>query len=118
MTALALDPLPASLVARLSEEQLQFVREATRGQRLAALAAALALPEPEALTALAAAAALDIASNLETDPDAAASSPPASSTTTRSSRSNSAPPPKIRTLNSRPLTFNRSIWPPLGRPMP
>ena len=70
MTALALDPLPASLVARLSEEQLQFVREATRGQRLAALAAALALPEPEALSALAAAATLDIASNLETDPDA------------------------------------------------
>ena len=70
MTALALDPLPASLVARLTEEQLQSVREAARGQRLAALAAALALPEPEALTALAAAATLDIASNLETDPDA------------------------------------------------
>ena len=70
MTALASDPLPASLVARLTEEQLQSVREATRGQRLTALAAALALPEPEALTALAAAAGLDIASNLETDPDA------------------------------------------------
>jgi type II secretory ATPase GspE/PulE/Tfp pilus assembly ATPase PilB-like protein len=70
MTALAPDPLPASLVARLTEEQLQAVREAARGQRLAALAGALALPEPEALTALAAAAGLDIASNLETDPDA------------------------------------------------
>jgi general secretion pathway protein E len=70
MTALAPDPLPASLVARLTEEQLQSVREATRGQRLTALAAALALPEPEALSTLAAAAGLDIASNLETDPDA------------------------------------------------
>jgi type II secretory ATPase GspE/PulE/Tfp pilus assembly ATPase PilB-like protein len=70
MTALAPDPLPASLVARLNDEQLQSVREAARGQRLAALAAALALPEPEALAALAAAAHLDIASNLETDPEA------------------------------------------------
>ena len=70
MTALAPDPLPASLVARLNEEQLQSVREAARGQRLAALAAALALPEPEALLAVSAAAGLDIASNLETDPDA------------------------------------------------
>ena len=70
MTALAPDPLPASLVSRLNEEQLQSVREAARGQRLAALAAALALPEPEVLAALADAARLDIASNLETDPEA------------------------------------------------
>jgi general secretion pathway protein E len=70
MTALAPDPLPASLAARLTEEQLQAVREASRELRLAALAAALALPEPETLTALAGAAHLDIASNLETDPDA------------------------------------------------
>jgi general secretion pathway protein E len=70
MTALAPDPLPASLAARLTEEQLQTVREASRELRLAALAAALALPEPETLTTLADAAQLDIASNLETDPDA------------------------------------------------
>jgi type II secretory ATPase GspE/PulE/Tfp pilus assembly ATPase PilB-like protein len=70
MIALASDTLPASLAARLTEEQLQSVREAARGQRLAALAAALTLPEPETLTAVAQAAGLDIASNLETDPAA------------------------------------------------
>jgi type II secretory ATPase GspE/PulE/Tfp pilus assembly ATPase PilB-like protein len=70
MIALASDTLPAVLAARLTEEQLQSVREAARGQRLAALAAALALPEPETLTAVAQAAGLDIASNLETDPAA------------------------------------------------
>jgi type II secretory ATPase GspE/PulE/Tfp pilus assembly ATPase PilB-like protein len=70
MTALAPDPLPASFATRLTDEQLQTVREAARGLRLAALATALAQPEPETLTALAAAASLGIASNLETDPDA------------------------------------------------
>ena len=70
MIALASDTLPAVLAARLTEEQLQSVREAARGQRLAALAAALTLPEPETLTAVAQAADLDIASNLETDPAA------------------------------------------------
>ena len=70
MIALASDTLPAVLAARLTEEQLQSVREAARGQRLAALAAALALPEPETLTAVAQAAGIDIASNLETDPAA------------------------------------------------
>jgi len=70
MIALASDTLPAVLAARLTEEQLQSVREAARGQRLAALAAALALPEPETLTAVAQATGLDIASNLETDPAA------------------------------------------------
>ena len=70
MIALASDTLPAVLAARLTEEQLQSVREAARGQRLAALAAALTLPEPETLTAVAQAAGLDIASNLETDPAA------------------------------------------------
>ena len=62
--------MPAVLAARLTEEQLQSVREAARGQRLAALAAALTQPEPETLTAVAQAAGLDIASNLETDPAA------------------------------------------------
>jgi general secretion pathway protein E len=70
MIALASDSLPAVLAARLTEEQLLTVREAARGQRLAALAAALALPEPETLSAVAQAAGLDIASNLETDPAA------------------------------------------------
>jgi general secretion pathway protein E len=70
MIALASDTLPAVLAARLTEEQLQSVREAARGQRLAALAAALTQPEPETLTAVAQAAGLDIASNLETDPAA------------------------------------------------
>ena len=70
MIALASDSFPAVLAARLTEEQLQSVREAARGQRLAALAAALTLPEPETLTAVAQAAGLDIASNLETDPAA------------------------------------------------
>ncbi len=70
MIALASDTLPAVLAARLTEEHLQSVREAARGQRLAALAAALTLPEPETLTAVAQAAGLDIASNLETDPAA------------------------------------------------
>jgi type II secretory ATPase GspE/PulE/Tfp pilus assembly ATPase PilB-like protein len=70
MIALASDTLPAVLAARLTEEQLQSVREAARGQRLAALATALALPEPETLTAVAQATGLDIASNLETDPAA------------------------------------------------
>ena len=70
MIALASDSLPAVLAARLTEEQLQSVREAARGQRLAALAAALTQPEPETLIAVAQAAGLDIASNLETDPAA------------------------------------------------
>ena len=70
MIALASEFLPAVLAARLTEEQLQSVREAARGQRLAALAAALTIPEPEALNAVAQAAGLDIASNLETDPAA------------------------------------------------
>ena len=70
MIALASDSLPTALAARLTEAQLQAVREAARGQRLAALAAALALPEPEALSTIAAATGLDIASNLETDPAA------------------------------------------------
>jgi len=70
MIALASDSLPAVIAARLTEEQLQSVRDAARGQRLAALAAALTLPEPETLNAVAQEAGLDIASNLETDPAA------------------------------------------------
>jgi general secretion pathway protein E len=64
------DALPMALAARLSEEQRQAVGDAPRGGRLAVLAAALGLAEGDALAALAAAANLDIALNLETDPDA------------------------------------------------
>ena len=67
MIATAPASLPDSLAARLSDEQRQAVAESSREKRLATLAAALKLAEPEALTALAAAAGLDIASNLEPD---------------------------------------------------
>src|SRR5687767_13770863 len=70
MTTLESDSLPASLAGLLTEEQRQTVLESPREKRLEALAAALARPESEVLTKLAAAANLDVASNLETDPDA------------------------------------------------
>ena len=71
MTALdQVQQLPAALASRLSEEQRQAVIEAPREKRLEALAAGLARPEAEVLEHLAAAAGLDVASNLETDPDA------------------------------------------------
>src|SRR5687768_18494433 len=62
--------LPPSLAGTLTDEQRQAVIEAPREKRLEALAAALARPEAEVLNKLAAAASLDVASNLETDPDA------------------------------------------------
>src|ERR1039458_4323943 len=64
------DALPLTLAARLNDEQRQAVSDAPRGGRLAVLAAALGMPEGDALAALAAAANLDVALNLETDPDA------------------------------------------------
>jgi type II secretory ATPase GspE/PulE/Tfp pilus assembly ATPase PilB-like protein len=70
MTVLEQETLPASLAGLLTDEQRQSIIEAPREKRLEALAAALARPEPEVLTKLAAAANLDVASNLETDPDA------------------------------------------------
>ncbi|HUR58196.1 MAG TPA: GspE/PulE family protein [Opitutaceae bacterium] len=70
MTVLEQETLPASLATALTDEQRQSIIEAPREKRLEALAAALGRPEPEVLTKLAAAANLDIASNLETDPDA------------------------------------------------
>src|ERR1700722_5677575 len=66
----ALDFLPESIATRLREEQRQAVLEAPRGERLAALAAALGMGEDEVLPQLAKAAHLDIATNLETDPGA------------------------------------------------
>src|ERR1051326_5720696 len=70
MTTFDQETLPASLAALLNDEQRQAVIEATREKRLETLAAALARPEPEVLAKLAAAVGLDIASNLETDPEA------------------------------------------------
>jgi general secretion pathway protein E len=70
MTVSESETLPASLARLLTEEQLQAVVEAPREKRLETLAAALGRPESEVLTKLAAAANLDVASNLETDPDA------------------------------------------------
>ncbi|MGA2017357.1 MAG: GspE/PulE family protein [Opitutaceae bacterium] len=64
------DSLPQALASRLTDEQRQAILEAPRGSRLAALVAALGAEENEALSALAKAAGLDIASNLETDPGA------------------------------------------------
>src|SRR5688572_8732388 len=70
MTVLEQETLPASLAGLLTEEQRQSIIEAPREKRLEALAAALSRPETEVLTKLASAANLDVASNLETDPDA------------------------------------------------
>jgi general secretion pathway protein E len=70
MTTLESEILPPSLGTLLTDEQRLAILEAPREKRLEALAAALARPESEVLTKLAAAARLDIASNLETDPDA------------------------------------------------
>jgi general secretion pathway protein E len=62
--------LPASLAERISDAQRQAIVETPRGQRLKLLADALALDEPKALAALAAAAGIDVASNLEADANA------------------------------------------------
>jgi len=70
MPALLEDSLPASLAARLTDDQRQAVGDAPRGERLAALANALHLGEGDAIAALAAAAGLDVALNLEPDPHA------------------------------------------------
>jgi general secretion pathway protein E len=70
MIVLEQDAVPASLAGLLTEEQRQSIIEAPREKRLEVLSAALARPESEVLTKLAAAANLDVASNLETDPEA------------------------------------------------
>jgi type II secretory ATPase GspE/PulE/Tfp pilus assembly ATPase PilB-like protein len=70
MPALSTDYLPPSLSSLLSEAQLNALVEAPRDKRLAIVAAALHLSEPATLTAVAAAAGLDTASNLEADPEA------------------------------------------------
>jgi type II secretory ATPase GspE/PulE/Tfp pilus assembly ATPase PilB-like protein len=70
MSALVHDSLPAVIAGRLTDEQRQALAEASREKRLEVLNAALGLPESETLKLLAEAAGLDIALNLETDPDA------------------------------------------------
>jgi len=67
MNLLAQETLPAALAGLLTDEQRQAVMEAPREKRLEVLAAALARPEAEVLVKLAAAAGLDVASNLEAD---------------------------------------------------
>ena len=69
MTGLETESLPSSLASQLTEEQRQAIAEAPREKRLEALAGALGRPEAEVLPRLAQAAGLDVASNLETDPD-------------------------------------------------
>jgi len=69
MTVLETETLPPSLASLLTEEQRQAVAEAPREKRLEVLAGALGRPEGEVLPRLAQAAGLDVASNLETDPD-------------------------------------------------
>ena len=70
MTVLEQENLPAALVGSLTDEQRQAVSEATREKKLETLAAALARPDTEVLAHLATASGLDVATNLETDPDA------------------------------------------------
>jgi general secretion pathway protein E len=67
MNALTQETLPAALAGRLSEEQRQAVLEARRGQRVATIAAALSLTEPDALMLVAGAAELGIASDIRPD---------------------------------------------------
>jgi len=70
MPVLVQEILPAPIAARLTDEQRQSVLEAPRGERMTALAAALGATDDAALTEVAAAARLDVALNLETDPGA------------------------------------------------
>jgi type II secretory ATPase GspE/PulE/Tfp pilus assembly ATPase PilB-like protein len=70
MPATKQDTLPESIASRLTDEQRQTVLEAPRGMRLAALVNALSIDENTALSMVAEAAGLDIATNLETDPGA------------------------------------------------
>jgi general secretion pathway protein E len=70
MAALIEDTLPAALASRLNDEQRQAITDAPRGGKLAALSQALGQPEADILTELAKLINLEIALNLETDPDA------------------------------------------------
>jgi type II secretory ATPase GspE/PulE/Tfp pilus assembly ATPase PilB-like protein len=67
MNALSQEILPATLAGRLTDEQKQAVLEAARSQRVAAVAAALGLTEPDALALVAQTMGLDIASDIRPD---------------------------------------------------
>ena len=64
----ALSPIPEALAARLTDEQRQAILEAPRGQRVAAVAQALAMTDVQALATLSQTSGIAIASDLETDP--------------------------------------------------
>lgn len=64
----AVDNLPASLAEKLDEEQIPSVLEAARHERVGALAALLEQPESSVLSAIAEDTRLDIASDLQADP--------------------------------------------------
>ncbi len=70
MAILVNEPIPGPLASRLTEDQQRAVLEAPRGERLAAVGAALGLDENASLQLLSGATGLDIATNLETDPGA------------------------------------------------
>jgi general secretion pathway protein E len=70
MLILETETLPPALAGLLNDEQRQALNEAPREKRLETLAAALGRPEGEVLSRLATAAGFDVASNLETDPEA------------------------------------------------
>ncbi|HTT57519.1 MAG TPA: GspE/PulE family protein [Opitutaceae bacterium] len=64
MPAPVQEVLPEALAGRLTAEQQQAVLEAPRGQRVATVAAALSLTEPDALALVAGACGLDIATDI------------------------------------------------------
>src|SRR3954464_72587 len=70
MTTPEQETLPPAIAGALTDEQRQAIIEAPREKRLQTPAGALGRPEAEVLQYLAATAGLDVASNLETDPDA------------------------------------------------
>ena len=61
------EKLPAALAGRLNDEQRQAVLEAPRGQRVATVAAALGLTEPDALALVATSAGLDLINDIRPD---------------------------------------------------
>jgi general secretion pathway protein E len=67
MNALTQEILPTALAERLTEEQRQAVLEAPRGQRVAAVATALALGEADVLALVSGAAGLEIATDIKPD---------------------------------------------------
>ncbi len=70
MNVLPQDVLPAALASTLTDEQRQTLAEAPREKKIETLATLVGRTEPEMLPEVAAAAGLDIATNLETDPHA------------------------------------------------